>query len=184
MLTSPIDRSSLKAQHRVRPTAGVHRGQPLPGRSALPPHSPAGGSGSPSKPLPPALGDTHIFQCLDFIRFINEAGKRPTPGGRGRGLDALASPSAFGTHPQHQQSGPAQRTTYPAPVEDGGRLEDPSGHVCHLVFHHDSKFTNVWICIETGTSHLEREERRGSGSGGDLCFLPEAVGKYLTPISR
>lgn len=41
----------------------------------------------------------------------------------------------------------------PAPVEDGGRLQHPPSHVRHLIFDHDSKFTDVWICVETCASH-------------------------------
>lgn len=49
--------------------------------------------------------------------------------------------------------GPAPRT-YPAPVEDGGRLQDPASHVSHLIFDHDSKFPDVGVGVETRTSHL------------------------------
>lgn len=59
--------------------------------------------------------------------------------------------------------------TYPAPVEDGGRLQNPPSHICHLIFHHDSKFTNIWVCIETCTSHLEERKRGRQVSGGHLC---------------
>lgn len=41
----------------------------------------------------------------------------------------------------------------PAQVEDRGWLQNPPSHICHLIFHYDSKFTNIQICIETCTSH-------------------------------
>lgn len=69
------------------------------------------------------------------------------------------------THP----AGSPQVWTYPAPVEDGGRLQNTPSHVCHLIFHHDSKFTNIWVCIETCTSHLEEGKRERWVSGGHLC---------------
>ena len=39
----------------------------------------------------------------------------------------------------------------PAPIEDGGRLQNPPSHICHLIFHQGSEFTNIWVCIETRT---------------------------------
>lgn len=35
---------------------------------------------APPAATPAAPGVAHIFQCLDFIHVINEAGKRPVPG--------------------------------------------------------------------------------------------------------
>lgn len=39
----------------------------------------------------PALGDAHIFQCLDFIHFINEAGEKARAWGWGEGYSRPAS---------------------------------------------------------------------------------------------
>lgn len=61
--------------------------------------------------------------------------------------------------------------TYPAPVEDGGRLQHPPSHVRHLIFDHDSKFTDVWICVETCASHLAKGKKKTHGVGGGLPSL-------------
>lgn len=78
------------------------------------------------------------------------------------------------THTPNAHKHPTQPSTYPAPVEDGGRLEDPPGHISHLVFDHDSKLTNIRICVKTGTSHLEKGRKKRRRVRGGLCFLPEA----------
>lgn len=73
------------------------------------------------------------------------------------------------THTPNTHKQPTQPSTYPAPVEDGGRLEDPPGHVGHLVSDHDSKLTDIRVCVKTGTSHLEKGRRKGTESGVDFA---------------
>ena len=90
------------------------------------------------------------------------------------GVRCCAPPSTFRHILPTPTKRPTQPSTYPAPVEDGGRLEDPPGHIGHLVFDHDSKLTNIRICVKTGTSHLEKGREKRHRVRGGLCFLPEA----------
>lgn len=54
--------------------------------------------------------------------------------------------------------------TYPAPVEDGGRLQDTACHIGHLILDHDSKLTHVRVCVEAGTAHLGKRKVAGQRS--------------------
>lgn len=45
--------------------------------------------------------------------------------------------------------------TYPASIEDGGRLKDSASHICHFILHHDPKLPHVRVRVETGAPHLK-----------------------------
>lgn len=99
-------------------------------RRARPPTSPPArvGAAAPLAAAQPAPGNAHIFQCLDFIRFINEAGERPAPGGKG------AAPASQGEGVQ------GARPTPRSPLPGGGaeaqvapaHCQEYREGVCHL----------------------------------------------------
>lgn len=132
-------------RNATSPSPDTHKGcrgpvsVPLCAAPLPQPQSPAGGGTAPSpQPPQPALGDAHIFQCLDFIRFINEAGKKPEPGGvAGGGPRGQASaqeppwkkPGSQGPEQPLSSAGSAERGLWPQrPQRAGKEWCGPRGH--------------------------------------------------------